>query len=357
VIENYLQEYERELARQKREADLVAFRISELQESPIQGNFDAEHLKAIHAHIFQDFPEHRPGVMREDTDSWVKHRALEGQRAIYDVPYAHQDIEGKVTSILEDFGGPAALKDLSPDQAAERIAALYGDLDHAHGFYEGNSRTLREFTRELAAEAGLTLDWVRSGVGLKERNELYMARDIEVLERAYPELTPERAMMTNDRVEYESSFVLDGLRRAVGDKSLSSIVYEGLTFEQSLENTIAFSVSEKSEPSKVIASGGLRVFDAATGISESLLSFVDSLLGAGSKEMPTDAVERISMGRRAHAAIENIRDDIEAGRDLSASDLVHLTPTHLENIKAKGDAYVLELISDIERRQTRDRGY
>jgi hypothetical protein len=57
-----------EKARQaRREADLVQLRISELHEEPIRGNFDAEHLKAIHAHIFQDFPQHQPGVVRDDT--------------------------------------------------------------------------------------------------------------------------------------------------------------------------------------------------------------------------------------------------------------------------------------------------
>ena len=53
-----------------------------------------------------------------------------------------------------------------------RIATLYAAFDHAHGFHEGNSRTLRAFTRSLAA-AGFTLDWVGSGVEAKERNALF----------------------------------------------------------------------------------------------------------------------------------------------------------------------------------------
>jgi fido (protein-threonine AMPylation protein) len=59
--------------REKREADLVSVRAKELYEKPIQGNFDAAHLKAVHAYLFQDLPEHRPGVIRERTEqAWVK---------------------------------------------------------------------------------------------------------------------------------------------------------------------------------------------------------------------------------------------------------------------------------------------
>jgi fido (protein-threonine AMPylation protein) len=50
------------------------------------------------------------------------------------------------------------------------LAGLYADLDHARGFYEGNSRTLREFTRSLAEAAGFTLDWIGTGAGASERN-------------------------------------------------------------------------------------------------------------------------------------------------------------------------------------------
>ena len=237
--------------REQMEADLVKNRIEELRENPIKGNFDAAHLKAVHAYIFQDLPHHQPGVVRDDTaQSWIKHRAPEGRPVVYDVPYVSQGVEAKITEVLDQFGGVDSLKGLTPDAAAGRIAELYGDLEHAHGFYEGNSRTLREFTRELASEAGFTLDWVKTGIGAAERDELYIARDFAVLERAYPDLTPEKAMQTSDRVEYEAFFVIEGLRRELGDKSLTGIIRgalergavtqdagdkSGMTYEERLE--------------------------------------------------------------------------------------------------------------------------
>ena len=107
------------------------------------------------------------------------------------------------------------------------MACLYGDLDHAHSFYEGNSRTLREFTRSLAQAAGYELNWAPTGADAAQRNRLYVARDIAVLERAYPGLTPERGMETNDRYEYEASLALPSLRRC--GPTLETIIGEGLT--------------------------------------------------------------------------------------------------------------------------------
>ena len=51
-------------AREKREGDLAGIRIAGHFENPALGNFDAGHLKAIHAYLFQDLPQHKLGIMR-----------------------------------------------------------------------------------------------------------------------------------------------------------------------------------------------------------------------------------------------------------------------------------------------------
>jgi cell filamentation protein len=214
--------------REQREADLVIDRIAELYESPIQGNFDLAHLKAIHARIFENLPHHQPGVVRGDTDGWQKARELEGRGPSHVVHYAYEGVEAKIDGILRAFGGPDTLRDLPAQEAAAHLARLYGDLDHAHGFAEGNSRTLREFTRELALAAGHTLDWTRSGSSSEARNALYIARDVAVLERAYPGLTEERAMATADLAEYEAWWDLKKLRQEQGGNSLERIIGDAL---------------------------------------------------------------------------------------------------------------------------------
>ena len=219
----------------QREAAFVSNRLREISLNPIHGNFDTKHLKAIHAHIFQDLPHHRPGVTRGYTENWVKHRALEDSKVQYDVGYASDNVKERISIILEKFGGSQSLEGLSVHDAAERLAALYGDLDYAHGFYEGNSRTLREFTRELAAKAGFELDWVGTNANRDKRNDLYIARDIEVMNRAYPDLTEERAMQTDNRHEYETFFRLDTLRQLANGKTLASIIESSLMLEKERE--------------------------------------------------------------------------------------------------------------------------
>jgi cell filamentation protein len=54
-------------------------------------------------------------------------------------------------------------------------------LDAIHAFREGNSRTLRAFTADLALAAGHRLDWTRTGTTAEDRQRLYHARDLAVM--------------------------------------------------------------------------------------------------------------------------------------------------------------------------------
>nr|WP_256123832.1 Fic family protein [Endobacter medicaginis] len=185
------------------------------------------HLKANHAYIFQDLPHHHPGKVRPDTHAWSKLRKLEDQPSFYAVPYESVDVAGKAAAILDEFGGSDRLRGMDRNAFARTMASLYGDLDRAHCFFEGNSRTLREFTRTLALDAGWLLDWTPAGAGAAARNRLYLARDIAVLERAYPGLTEERAMRTSDRAEYEAWFMIEQVKTA-SRTTLSEIIRGGL---------------------------------------------------------------------------------------------------------------------------------
>jgi fido (protein-threonine AMPylation protein) len=216
----------RRAQQERAEADLVSNRIGELYEKPIAGKFDLAHLRAVHAYLFQDTPHHHPGEIRDDTGNWSKMRALEGKSGTYEVAYLGAGVEARIRAVLDDFGGPAALRGRSSDEAAVMLARLYGDLDHAHGFFEGNSRTLREFTRSLAAEAGFVLDWTGTNVTADQRNTLYAARDLEVITRHFPNVTPETA---ERRDAYEAALQADSFRRTLGDHPLQDLIRKGLT--------------------------------------------------------------------------------------------------------------------------------
>ena len=51
-------------------ADFTAFRLAELQTSPICGGFDSAHLQDIHRHLFQDIYEWA-GELRGAQEIWV----------------------------------------------------------------------------------------------------------------------------------------------------------------------------------------------------------------------------------------------------------------------------------------------
>lgn len=208
--------------RKLNEGLLTANRISELRELPVQGQFDTAHLREVHRRIFQDLTHHSPGDFRPDALGHFKMRELEATGKRHVVGYARgAEIEQRLARILAALEGGSVLRGLNPDPFAAQLAKLYGDLDFIHPFREGNSRTLHEFTRELAQFAGYQLDWFSSGADAAARDRLYIARDREVLERLYPGLDEARAMQTESRAEYEAFFVLQRLRQ---HESLESII-------------------------------------------------------------------------------------------------------------------------------------
>jgi len=137
VDEKALSQFERPMSTQ---------RIAELQENPIKGNFDYEHLKKIHGHIFQDTYK---WAGQERTVTIAKSSTM--FCPANNIHYMQQDIFNKLRK--DNF-----LKDLDCDQFSKKAADLLGDLNALHPFREGNGRTQREFLRQIALNAGYELD-------------------------------------------------------------------------------------------------------------------------------------------------------------------------------------------------------
>jgi hypothetical protein len=116
---------------------------------------------------------------------------------------------------------------------------------------------------------------------------------------------------------------------------------------------------ERQEAVQDIKRAAFTVTDTATGAVSSLSSFVESLLSlaGGGKPAPTKGDMEIRQQRRALAALEDIRDSIERGETLRASDISHLTPSHWMNLKLRGDDYMRELIEGLERGRERQQDY
>ncbi len=180
-----LSEQERQLI----EGQCTFQRITELELVPVRGKFDIAHLKEVHRRIFQDLPSHGinelpPGEFRQQVESgeiWKKERAFKTLNIDYTVVYSNMDAQAheQLNKVLEK-AAPENLKTLGHAEFSKTIAKIYSEIDYIHPFKDGNSRTLRAFTQQLASESGYAIEWDKCSINQAEIEKFYKARDISV---------------------------------------------------------------------------------------------------------------------------------------------------------------------------------
>jgi len=209
------------------ESEYTRFRIVELALDPVRGNFDAAHLREINRRIFQDLPglgfrdvtpgQYRPAV--SPGKDWNKQRRLDSVGAHSYVAYSPMDkaAQARLDKALKE-ANPTALAKLDTAAFTQSMADLYAELDYLHPFPDGNSRTLRTFTKQLAQGAGYNLDWARFNANESSRDLLSIARDRAVTELALPHIrdveTARSVVYSMDRLENNPG-LYDLLRDAI----------------------------------------------------------------------------------------------------------------------------------------------
>jgi cell filamentation protein len=165
------------------EADATIAHVIDLRRNPIKGPFDASRLKETHRRIFGNvYPW--AGEFRQGIGMMAKNRS--------GFVVAYGPSENVPTALAETFAKLTAehdLHELESAQFAGRLAYFYSELDAVHPFREGNSRTLRAFTSNLAQAACRRLDWSRTAAAPEGRQNLYHARDMAVMHGDTAELT------------------------------------------------------------------------------------------------------------------------------------------------------------------------
>jgi len=112
---------------------------------------DRAHLQAIHKHIFQDvYPW--AGKPREGAEI-----AKPGSPFLRSPNTSLPSLEKVAAQLKTEI----QLRGLSADTFSIRAGHYLGELNAIHPFREGNGRTQQEFVRELALQAGHTLEWAR----------------------------------------------------------------------------------------------------------------------------------------------------------------------------------------------------
>jgi cell filamentation protein len=165
------------------EADAVATCLIDRKRNPIQGLFDIRRLQVTHRRIFgKVYPW--AGELRKDIGLMAENRS--GLVVAYG---PSQNVPGALESTFAALKAEKFLHGLEAGAMAERLAYYYSELDAIHAFCDGNSRTLRAFTADLAEAAGHRLDWTRAAQSAEDRQRLYHARDVAVMRGELSELT------------------------------------------------------------------------------------------------------------------------------------------------------------------------
>ena len=164
------------------EADATVANIIELRRKPIKGPFDARRLKETHRRIFGSVYSWA-GEFRTGIGMMAKTRS--GFTVAYGLS---ENVPAALDEAFTRLKGENGLSGLEAAAFANRLAYYYGELDAIHAFREGNSRTLRAFTSDLAQAAGHRLNWAVAARSADAQKSLYHARDIAVMRGDVSEL-------------------------------------------------------------------------------------------------------------------------------------------------------------------------
>jgi len=125
------------------EREFVAERIS--QGIP-NGDFDLNHLKAIHRHLFQDIYDWAGEI-----------RTVEISKNGHQFQFC-RFIETGMADVHRRIKAHHYLKNLSSRDFAGLAGEIIGDINYVHPFREGNGRTQLLFLEQLAENAGHPVD-------------------------------------------------------------------------------------------------------------------------------------------------------------------------------------------------------
>jgi cell filamentation protein len=160
------------------EARVASFALFALVDDPLLGSCDEDRFRGTHRAIFQNIYEWA-GSYRRDIGTMTK-----GREAGYEVTYGEsQFVPREMARIFSALKAEEYLLGLDLEKFASRLAYFYSEIDAIHPFRDGNSRTLRQFSSDLAFNAGYQLGWETSGRTKQSMDALYLARDLAVTQK------------------------------------------------------------------------------------------------------------------------------------------------------------------------------
>lgn len=156
----------------KLEESKVRGRMLLLVQQPIRGNFDFTHMKAIHKFLFQDVYEWA-GEERTAPSFGEPFMNKEGHEYFP----AGEPLTNQLNKLYGELADKNYLVGLPLDVFAKELANSWCEINVAHAFREGNTRSQFIFFSELAKHAGYQLDASALAADEKLRQEIIDARN------------------------------------------------------------------------------------------------------------------------------------------------------------------------------------
>lgn len=144
-------------------------RMIELKAQPISGDFDYEHMKAIHRHLFQDIYD----WAGEERTAPIDHPMVKAGHAYFP---AGASLTQAAKSIYQDLANLNFLQGMDRQEFIEMLALFWGRVDKVHCFREGNTRAQFVFFSRLCDSAGFVLEAGHFAKGEVLRSKFIAAR-------------------------------------------------------------------------------------------------------------------------------------------------------------------------------------
>lgn len=166
-------------------------RIKELEKSQLPEHVDSQYIKNLNANIFQDMAslgiEYPAGQFRAPSpvgDLNISLRPLSNGASIYCMrSFMDDKAKARFENVLDEIDASRYGKMTTAD-ITKKLSELYTALDYTHPFVDGNSRTFRTFTRQVAKASGYELDWNKTAQLASRRDDLYCARALGAARQA-----------------------------------------------------------------------------------------------------------------------------------------------------------------------------